>query len=183
MGPIEVYFITIALIVMIIGVVRGYRRELGSTVIIMTAIFLLTFTAELTEPMVVRLGQRVLDIQAQDVATRNAVLSLVYTLVFIAIVLAGYAGRTLEFPGQEAKEPLRTLLSMAIGLLNGYLIAGTLWYYQDKFDYPAQRWGLILPDFSDTARTLIGLLPEHILPSPTYWMVPIAVLIILRVRG
>ncbi len=183
MGPIEVYFITIALIVMIIGVVRGYRRELGSTVIIMAAIFLLTFTAELTEPLVLRVGQRVLDIQAQDVAARNAVLSLVYTLVFILIVLAGYAGQTLEFPGQEAPEPVRTLLSMAIGLLNGYLIAGTLWYYQDKFDYPAQKWGLILPEFSQTARTLIEFLPEHVLPSPTYWMVPIAILLILRVRG
>lgn len=183
MGPIEVYFSTIALFVMIVGLIRGYAKELGSTIIIMTAIFLLTFVEDMAKPAILTLGRQVFEVAVQDVSSQNMLLSTAYTVIFIVIVLAGYAGRTLDFMGKPPSPVTGSLMSLAIGLLNGYLIAGTLWFYQDKYDYPSQALGIINPVFSDTAKQMIDLLPQYVMPSPTYWMLPIAILLIIRVRG
>ena len=43
MGPVELIFISIGLVVTLIGLARGYVKELGSTLIILVAIFILTF--------------------------------------------------------------------------------------------------------------------------------------------
>ena len=43
MGPIELTFIAIGLMVTLIALARGYVKELGSTLIILVAIFILTF--------------------------------------------------------------------------------------------------------------------------------------------
>ena len=43
MGSIEVGYISIGAIILLIGIARGYIKELGATIIILVAIFLLTF--------------------------------------------------------------------------------------------------------------------------------------------
>jgi hypothetical protein len=63
------------------------------------------------------------------------------------------------------------------------LIAGSLWYYQDRFQYPSQLLGTIQLPLTATGQTLVQVLPQRLFESPVYWMIPVAVLIIWRVRG
>lgn len=183
MGPLEVFFITIGLLIALIGLARGYKRELGSTLLILVAIFVLTFFEERIVGVFTTAGDQLLTVVGTRSELNNLLLMLAFQLVFAIIVFASYAGRTLEFPGTPAPPPVGTLFDLAVGALNGYLISGTLWYYLDRFGYPVQSFGWVRLPLTSTGQALVQLLPERIFESPAYWMLPVAVLLFLRVRG
>jgi uncharacterized membrane protein required for colicin V production len=181
MGPIEFIFLSIGVIITLVGLARGYVRELGSTLIILVAIFILTFfetqITSLVGIVATRLG-------SADTQTSEFLLSVMLTLAFGAIVFMSYSGHTLAFTGTPAPPPQGTLISLAIGLFNGYLISGMLWYYQHRYNYPIIQ---LAPEFNtqltERAQTLIEYLPPNLFENPVYWIVPVAVLLIIRVRG
>lgn len=181
MGPIEVLYITIGLIVALVGLARGYVKELGSTLIILVAIFILTFFEDEISTLITVLGERLFGLENQS--STNLLLSSFYTLVFVVIIFGSYSGRTLAFSGTPAPPPQGTLISLLVGLLNGYLIAGTLWYYQDAYDYPIGQVVTFENNLTETAQALINYLPPVLFENPVYWIVPVAVLLIIRVRG
>jgi hypothetical protein len=180
MGSLEIYYGTIAFIVTLIGVARGYSKELGSTMIILVAIFLLMFAEERLNPILIMARNF---LWTEDVIPETLFLSLFYQIFFISAVFAGYSGRTINFGGKEVPPPQQTLLSILIGGLNGYLIAGTLWYYQHAYGYPFRTWGLGIQPPTFTEQIWIDLIPQYLLPVAALWMIPIAVLLLLRVRG
>ncbi len=175
MAPIEVTFLTIVVIVTLIGLARGYRRELGSTLIILVALFLLTFLGQRLESGLNQVNTRLLD----GGEASNLVLTLFFQILFITFVFWGYAGQTLDFAGKEAAPPTGTLISLALGALNGYLIGGTLWYFLALYNYPYAFRG----ELTETGRAIIPLLPPALFDQPAYWIVPVAVLLLLRVKG
>lgn len=178
MGPIELLFITIGLIVTLIGLARGYVKELGNTVIILAVIFLLTFFQEELTSIMTKVGTDILGLSAPP----NGFLSLFFSGVFIAIVFTSYAGKTLDFQGTPMPPPGGWLLNLGVGLLNGYLIAGTLWYYQDTFQYPLRNITGYQEPLSARAQAMINYLPPNLFENPVYWIIPVAVLLILFVR-
>lgn len=181
MGPVELIFISIGLVVMLIGLARGYVQELGSTLIILVAIFILTFFQAQLSGLVTGIGAAFGG--GGETANNELLLSITYSIIFIVIVFGAYSGRTLSFSGTPAPPPQGTLISILIGLLNGYLIAGTLWYYQDTFNYPIGQIVTFENTLTDTAQTLVTYLPPALFDNPVYWIVPVAVLLIIRVRG
>lgn len=181
MGPIEILYIGIALTVTLVGLARGYVKELGSTLIILVAIFILTFFEDQLSGVVSVIGERLFGAETEPEV--NAVLSVFYSVVFIVLVFGGYSGRTLPFTGTPAPPPQGTLISLMVGLLNGYLIAGTLWYYQHVYGYPLGQWVTFQDQLTPTAQTLVEYLPPTLFENPVYWIVPVAVLLIIRVRG
>lgn len=183
MNPVEVLFYSIGAMIGIIALARGYRMELGSTLIILVAIFVLTFFEDEMLGVFNRASDLFFGPRSGDDWMRQLFYMLVFQVVFVVIVFMGYAGRTLEFPGTQAPPPQGTLLTLALGFLNGYLIAGTLWYYLDRFNYPVQQLGLICLPLTTTGQELVQVLPQRVFESPTYWMLPVAALLILRVRG
>ncbi|GIV79558.1 CvpA family protein [Litorilinea aerophila] len=181
MGPIEVIFFTIGLIVALIGVTRGYAKELGSTVLILVGIVVLDFLEDRIDNVLAAAGAQLLG--SDNPEGVRFFQFLVLSLLFIAIVYAGYSGRTLEFSGRPAPPPQGTLLSILVGLFNGYLIAGMLWYFLHKYDYPVQALGwMTSTELSPTAQTLVNYLPLTLFSAP-YWMALLGLLLILRVRG
>lgn len=182
MNPVEILFSSLGATIMLIALARGYRQELGSMVIIMVAIFVLSFFETDITDLFTSIGNVLIGANANSEAL-NLFLMSVYQLIFIIIVFMGYAGRTLAFPGTQAPPPQGTLLSLAIGALDGYLIAGTLWYYLDIFDYPVQMLGWVCLPLTATGQQLVNILPQRLFETPTYWMIPVAALLILRVRG
>lgn len=180
MGSLELIFAIIVIFILLVALARGYPRELGNTVIILATIFVLSFFEDRLIGLLNRVGPSLVGGDAQAV---NFLLSAIFTVVFISAVFASYAGITLDFPGRPMSAPLGPLLTLAVGLLNGYLIAGTIWYYQDRFQYPTQLLGTIQLPLTATGQTLVQVLPQRLFESPVYWMIPVAVLIIWRVRG
>lgn len=180
MGPVEVIFGIIVIFITLVALARGYPKELGNTVIILATIFVLSFVEARLVSLLTPVGQELL---GGDAAAANLLLSTLFEFLFISAVFASYAGITFDFPGRPQPPPVGPALTLAIGLLNGYLIAGTLWYYQDRFQYPTQLLGLIQLPLTATGQALVAVLPQNLFESPVYWMIPVAALIILRVRG
>lgn len=183
MSPLEVFFVVIGAIIALIGLARGYRRELGSTLVILVAIFVLTFLEGRIAGAFTTVGDRLFSVLGNQQQLSDLFLMLAFQLIFVMIVFASYAGRTLDFGGIPAPPPQGTLLSLAVGILNGYLVAGTLWFYLDKFQYPVQTFGWVSLPLTETGRSMVEFLPQRVFESPSYWMIPVAVLVILRVRG
>ena len=180
MGPIEILYLSIAVVIMLIGIARGYVKELGTTLIVLVGIFILSFFQEQITSVATTIATDILGLSEGQ--STNLFVSMVYSLIFVAIVFAGYAGKTLTFPGEPAPNPQGFLLSVLVGMINGYLIAGTLWYYQDEFEYPIQAITTFTPTLTPTAQALIPVLPQNLFPNPVYWIVPVAVLLLFMVR-
>ena len=168
---------------MMIGLARGYRRELGNTVVFMSTILLYAVFWEYGASYIARIGE----VFAQDAS--STFLSFVLTVIFISIVFASYAGRTFDFSGREIPPPGGTIISLLVGMTNGYLIAGTIWFIQAIFGYPIQRFfPWFIPTDPTPPATLIAAgealyWPPVLFPSPVFWAIPIVILLILRVRG
>ena len=181
MGLIEVYFGSIATIITLIGLAQGYARELGRTIIIIVAIFLLMYVEDRLNPILSTIWRLVFS--AEDLGAQQFFLSNFYLVVFVFTIFAGYAGRVITFSGQQWPMPQGAILSCLVGAINGYLITGSLWYYQHIYNYPLSALGWIDTDLSPIALELVRYLPQNIVPSPTPWVIPIAILLLMRVRG
>lgn len=184
MGPIETYFATIAVIFVFIGIARGYAKELGSTVIILVTIFLLAFVQNRLSNFLLGGVAEVFPGFDPESPRADLFLATVYTVLFVSATFASYSGRTLTIGGKPMPPPGGTYLSALVGLVNGYLVAGTLWFYQDLYNYPFKFFGRgIEQPLSETAQVMVELLPQRLAPSPLYLMIPIAFLLLMRARG
>ena len=180
MGPIEILFVTIQLLIATVGVVRGYAKELGNTLVFMVAIFLLSYLGDRIVPTLTSFAEQVFGFVPGS-AELNAFLCFLYIGIFLAIVFASYAGKTLDFGGRELPAPEGSILSLLVGLLNGYLVAGTIWYYANLYGYPFTN---VNPaTLTPTAQAMLAYVPQNVVSNPVVWMVPVGLLILLRVRG
>ena len=101
----------------------------------MAAIFFLSYVGSRAQDTIAEFIERVFG-YAPGSTQSNSLLFFLYVGTFLAIVFASYAGRTLDFGGKPMRPPEGTILSLLVGLLNGYLVAGTIWYYANLFGYP-----------------------------------------------
>jgi len=159
--PIEVFFGVIVFIFMIIGIVRGFLRELGVTLALM---FLLFFLSRF-QPSIDKGVAKALDVGSRLVGgqSRNVLEAWLYVFVIGAAAFISYEGETLAFGGTPPHGGQGTVLGAIAGLLNGYLIAGSLWFYLDKFNYPLAFLGFSRDKLSAVALELIPFLPNTFL--------------------
>jgi uncharacterized membrane protein required for colicin V production len=163
-APIEVFFGAIVFIFALIGLARGFLRELGVTTLMMFLLFFLSrFEPYLDKGMatVLSSGGRFLPTQDKD---------LLQCWFFVLVVIGGafvsYQGETLAFGGQSPRGAQGISLGLLTGALNGYLIAGTLWFYMHKFNYPIAFLGFSGDKLSWLAREMIPFLPVQFLGQP-----------------
>src|SRR3990172_1023848 len=118
MGPIEYFYFTIAVIFVFVGLIRGYQRELGNTIVFMYVIAALGFLDDqILDQVFQQLGSTVFGVT--EVAL-NQFLLVCYTIVLGAIVFISYQGVTFDFGGKPAGGCLGSFISVGVGLLNGY---------------------------------------------------------------
>ena len=175
MGPVEYLFISIGLVIALIGLARGYHQELGNSIIFMFTIAALGFIQNNFEDRLTEIGVQIFGVQST-----NDFLMLFYTATLVIVAFASYSGTTFAFGGKPKGGLLGGAISFGIGLFNGYLLAGSLWYYANTFSYPFVP---VEGGLSETASVLIELLPQSLFPNPVYWVIPPTVLMILRVKG
>ena len=161
MTPIEVFFGAIVFIFMIIGIVRGFLRELGVT---LALVFLLFFLSRFEGPIdrglvkAMNLGGRLIGSENQKAFQAWLFIFLVGAAAFIS-----YQGETLAFGGNPPHGSQGVILGAMTGLLNGYLVAGAIWHYMDKFDYPIRFLKFTRATLSPLAQELIPFLPNRFL--------------------
>ena len=181
MTPVENLWISLVLIFAIVGMVRGFLKELGVTLVLAVVLFGLT---RLTENM-----PRILDFiattlnlpAARDWITREPVWLVFYTAALVGAVFVAYQGYVIKYPGEEPKGIQGNLLALMVGLINGYLVAGSLWFYADKYNATVRALGLLQGDYTLTAHKMLLILPPAMLgPFLPFLVVFMMVLLVLK---
>lgn len=172
MIAIEAIFVGFVFLFGIIGMSRGWMRELVATTSVMVAIFIINSLVVtppgappetkvfILTPLIAQLSRR---------PVTDPLTQLVVNLsVFGIVVFFGYYGPTaIRAIGptkgiiQRARVGCQeALLGFLVGLINGYLIAGTIWYYLHQAGYPLPP-GMWSGTLSETARQMVNYLPQN----------------------
>lgn len=181
MGPVELFWAMLVGVFAVVGVVRGYPRELGVTTTVLAALLILTRSGDsmlrALDSLLIRFTQSSLILEGPR---SDLIQSLFYISVVLVVVVISYHGETLAFAGNPPKGPLGIILNLMSGLLNGYLVAGTMWYYLHIFDYPIQVVGLFKPPLTEFAQAhLVPLMPVPLLEPYLLFLTPF--MIVMRV--
>jgi hypothetical protein len=153
MGPVEIVFTVTWLLFGIIGLVRGVWKELGVTVMLFIALlFLQMLVGPLSSYWKTLLGYFTSDATQQQIIT-----DMISIAVLLIVAFISYQGEVLTYPGKGDN----WFFSLGVGLLNGWLLAGSVWYYFHQAGWPG---GLVNPPFSPYYNTMVKLLPPAVLP-------------------
>jgi hypothetical protein len=154
MGPVGFVFLAIAVIFGVIGIVRGYTRELGVTTMLFVALLALELMAGPLEARFVHFLTTVFGVSPEAIPGIVALIACVFLSI---VVFISYQGVSLAFPGKGES----WFLGLCVGLLNGYLFAGSLWYYLQAAGWPLLH-DFITPQYSQLNLAIQKLLPPAI---------------------
>lgn len=129
MVSLTIVFWMFVIIFAVIGAMRGWAKELLVTFALILSIFILTLLEKFAPGLMKSL--------AKDGAASIFWLRFAVTM---GLVIFGY--QSVSIPRISASPRLirgslqDTLLGLFIGVLNGFLVVGTLWFYLDETKYP-----------------------------------------------
>lgn len=195
MGPIEYLWFAITLIFAIVGVIRGFLKELGVTVVLIATLFGIDRLIPLLEQLIrdgklQAIGLKPFTGNPQVDQPGHLILMLIFQTIVIVAVFVSYQGETLAYEGSAPKFPVGALLGLMVGAVNGYLITGTLWWILNHYQYPVSA-SIIDPNLlTPLAHTIInnGLLPLDLLGAgvqtvDSFGLLPfiLVILVVLKV--
>jgi len=183
MVSLLVVFYIFVILFAIIGLIRGWAQELLVTFSMILSFFII----DIMETVVLKLD-------AGDMVEDGSTMQFwIRILIIILLVYFGYqTPRLSRFAAVIKKDKISdSFLGFFLGGINGYLIAGSLWYYLAHAGYPTQHFidpetlvGFdIVGGPAQTAFEFITKLPPAWLGSPPgiYIAVGIAFLFVLVV--
>ncbi len=171
MIPIELVWLIIVLIFGLIGVVRGFLRELGVTTVMVVLLFAVTFFEGKITPLVTMVAAQVLP------SSVTALQAGFWVVLITVTAFVSYHGQTLKFEGIDVKGFLGLFFNLITGLANGYLIAGSIWFYLDRLGYPLLN--ISCESLSPLAKMLVPMMPPQLLAP--YLLYVAVLLVLLRV--
>lgn len=182
MIPVEYIWLTLIGVFGIVGMVRGLWKELGVTTVLLLSLFVLTFGWE-------QIGSKILDLMPGNLPEANT-MALYYTVLILFIGFIAYEGFTLKFPIKEVKGLLKGILGLPGGLLNGYLIVGTIWdvtnqakYYGWKVPYGTTGTMITVSDsLTDLHHTITSYLPTTFINEFVLLMLGMILLVIMLLK-
>jgi uncharacterized membrane protein required for colicin V production len=193
MLPLEVVFALLVIIWGLIGAVRGFSREIGSSIAAILAMAVLSLFGPLLITNINKFSTKLTSFSipvATSVpagtsafcATPSPEQFVFYSLAFSVIVFMGYQGETLGLPAKVGRVQGQ-ILGLLVGVVNGWLIAGNLWFFLHKcanYNVPAlgiKNTGVLSP----TAETLVKMLPLNLIGEPIVLLGLLFLLLILRI--
>jgi len=180
MTPVETLWIGLVLFFAIAGIVRGFLKELGVTLVLVVALFGLTRLAS-NMPRILDMGSNLLRVPLRNWLDHDPVWLLLYLGAMLGVIFIAYQGYVIKYPGSEPKGVQGSLLSLMIGLINGYLAIGSVWYYINKYEAPVRAMGLLQYDYTPLAQRLVKVLPPDMLgPYLPFLVVFMIVLLVLK---
>jgi hypothetical protein len=165
MIPVEYLWLTLIFIFGIIGMVRGIWRELGVTTIALLSLFGLNFGWQL-------IGGSFSSVLPGGL-TSAEVQAIYYSITILFVAFIAYEGFSLRFPIPEMKGVAKAIVGFPGGIVNGYLIIGTVWDVINQADYfgitvPFGTTGSLISIASTTTElhsTLASYLPVTLMNS------------------
>jgi hypothetical protein len=154
---VEFVFVAILAVFAVTGMARGYKQEMGVTILLLLALGGVGLIESNYSAQLSALLARTIDHGAlYDVAARG-VLNCVLLLLAL---FAAYQAHFLRFPGPSPSNAL----SFSNGLLNGYLLGGSLWFYLAQGGWPLVP--LSTATLTPIDRILLRELPPSVYPWP-----------------
>ncbi len=160
----------------IIGAMRGWAKELLVTFAVILALFFIT-VLELFVPFI------------RDVLSGGSGAPLFWIRLGITTVLVLFGYQTPNIPklagnNRFARERLQdVLLGIFIGMVNGYFVMGSIWYFLNAANYPFPNV-ISAPtgDVGTLVSKYVAILPPALLGSPAiYFAVAIAFAFVIMV--
>lgn len=158
----------------IIGGMRGWAKEM---LVSFSVILALTFTTLLSNYV-----PFIRDVLQKD---SKELYFWLRTIILILLVFFGYQSPNIpRFAAKMTREKLQdVILGVVIGALNGYLIAGTIWFYMSVAEYP---FGKIISaptgDLLTAAEAMLKYMPPRLLGIPgIYFAVVVAFMFVIVV--
>jgi hypothetical protein len=178
MVSLVVVFWMYVILFAVIGAMRGWARELLVSFSVILALFIISVL------------ERFIPFVGRTLASIPSTLFWLRVGVVLALVFFGYQTPNLQrfaASNRFARERLQDiLLGVFLGALNGYLIAGTIWFYLNNAGYPFPN--LISPppagsQLFDTTQRMMALMPPELLggSSAIYFAVALAFAFVLVV--
>ena len=163
----------------IIGAMRGWAKELLVIFSVITALAV-NLLLEKYVPLVKNLVNPL-----QPTPDSLSALFWVRTIILIALVFFGYQTVAIaRFASKAARERLQdSLFGAVLGGFNGYLVAGTILFYNHMANYPYSK---IISPATDPAiiqaiDTMMKYMPPRFLGEPSIYFAVIIVLIFIIV--
>ena len=158
MIQIEYFWATLILLFAVIGAVRGLAKELGTAAILALTLFALWFGWSQAGRMIIDLVQRgpFSDLTVAEIK------ALYYIGAVVVVAFIAYEGIVLAFP-IKLKGLLKNIFGFFAGLLNGYLVIGTVWNVVAQARYFWPKLEIVSAPFSDVHNTIIQFLPVSLM--------------------
>jgi len=176
MVSLNFFFFCFLILFAIIGAMRGWAKEMLVTFSAILALFIITVLEAYVPPI-------------NSFALPGSEAQF-WLRVIIMILLAFFGYQTPKFPklseAKFARERLSdTLLGLFLGVLNGYLIIGTLWYFLAKANYAPIKF-ILAPDANtEMGRSAIQMLslmaPMWLVTPYLYFAVGLAFIFVIVV--
>ncbi|HTP09137.1 MAG TPA: hypothetical protein VMP08_12855 [Anaerolineae bacterium] len=159
----ELFFILI-IVMGIIGMVRGFLKELGVTLVLIATLFALDKLIPIINNFINGGGFGFLGLgPVPQTQTTDNLLFVLFGAMMVGATYIAYQGETLAYEGSNPRGIVGALLGFLIGAVNGYLLFGTIWWLANFYQYP---FGLVSTQTMPTAAQQIinsGLLPMELL--------------------
>lgn len=159
----------------VIGMTRGWAKEILVTFAVVLGIFLITLLDKFAPGLV----------SAVTSSGKSAEFWLHFGII-TAMVIFGYQSpnlpRIAESPKFIREHMQDTLLGLFIGIINGFLIFGSIWYYLHQAGYPIEYVQAPVKgtEMGDAALKLIPLLAPAWLGAPLiYFITAIAFVLVI----
>jgi hypothetical protein len=174
MMSLAVVFWMYVILFAVVGGLRGWAKEI---LVSFSVILALAFTA--------LLEHYIPFIRDVLLAQQSSVLFWMRSIILIMLVFFGYQTVNFQrFAGKLVREKLEhAILGIVIGALNGYLIAGTIWFYMSDAKYPfptiaSAPTGTI----ATIANNMLRFMPPRLLGIPgIYFAVVVAFIFVIVV--
>ncbi len=182
MIPLPLFFWILVVLFGVIGALRGWAREL-----------LVTFSM-----LVTLMSIHLLDTYLPGVLTGNGpkVDLGLRLLILVLLVFFGYQTPLKFGSGSSRREKLQNwILGFVLGLLNGYLIVGTAWYYLHQKDYLVNpkvegytkameqifKWPDIDPMVKEQIERMMNYMPPRLVGEPWLYVAVTAAFIFVLI--
>lgn len=177
MVSLTVFFWLMVILFGIIGAMRGWAKEILVSFSLILALFIVTLLETYVPPVKLAGSQL-------EPSTRFWFRSI----IIILAVFFGYQSPNLPAiaGARFARERLQdVLLGLILGMFNGYMIVGTLWFFMDQAGYPFHNYIQAPDPATQMGKAAMGLLdnmpPEFLKPPWIFFAVALAFLFVVVV--
>jgi hypothetical protein len=163
MVEIQELFVLLIIVMGVIGMVRGFLKELGVTLVLIATLFALDRLIPIVNNFINSGGFGFLGLgKVPETQSTDNLLFLLFGGMMVAATYIAYQGETLAYEGNNPKGIVGALLGFLIGAVNGYLLFGTIWWLMNFYNYP---FGLVAQPLPEGAAAIVasGLLPLELL--------------------